>query len=255
MFINLITGANGGGTGTAGVTSLNDQKGDLKLKTINSNDLLGEGNIEIQAGNENVITIRYGKDDRNIDAYNILSGYTAANDAVTVNLIWDKKLYSATAIWTSSTTKKVTFDVFLPGSLEGGNAVYYRFNLLEDGTCTIGNYVIRSIPQLTPYVYFMLRDGLRIENWTDNLTECGVNMTNFLSNESSLDSPLNCYCKVYENNSYEVIPFSIKGDANLAQTADWRIYCSAYSLGKRYEISATSWDGLKTTQNITYYNI
>lgn len=50
MFINLITGANGGGTGTAGVTSLNDQKGDLKLKTVNSNDLLGEGNIEIQAG-------------------------------------------------------------------------------------------------------------------------------------------------------------------------------------------------------------
>ena len=50
MFINLITGGNGGGTGTAGVTSLNDQKGDLKLKTVNSNDLLGEGNIEIQAG-------------------------------------------------------------------------------------------------------------------------------------------------------------------------------------------------------------
>ena len=48
MFINLITGGNGGGA-TAGVTSLNDQKGDLKLKTVNSNDLLGEGNIEIQA--------------------------------------------------------------------------------------------------------------------------------------------------------------------------------------------------------------
>ena len=48
MFINLV--GNGGGTGTAGVTSLNDQKGDLKLKTVNSNDLLGEGNIEIQAG-------------------------------------------------------------------------------------------------------------------------------------------------------------------------------------------------------------
>ena len=49
MFINLVTGGNGGGA-TAGVTSLNDQKGDLKLKTVNNNDLLGEGNIEIQAG-------------------------------------------------------------------------------------------------------------------------------------------------------------------------------------------------------------
>ena len=52
MFINLV--GNGGGTGTAGVTSLNDQKGDLKLKTVNSNDLLGEGNIEIQEGMEKV---------------------------------------------------------------------------------------------------------------------------------------------------------------------------------------------------------
>ena len=49
MLINLVTGGNGGGA-TAGVTSLNDQKGDLKLKTVNNNDLLGEGNIEIQAG-------------------------------------------------------------------------------------------------------------------------------------------------------------------------------------------------------------
>lgn len=49
MFINLLTGGNGGGS-TAGVNSLNGQKGDLKIKTVNNNDLLGEGNIEIQAG-------------------------------------------------------------------------------------------------------------------------------------------------------------------------------------------------------------
>lgn len=55
MFINLITGANGGGAGTAGVNSLNGQKGDLNLKTINNNDLLGEGNIEIQAGSNIII--------------------------------------------------------------------------------------------------------------------------------------------------------------------------------------------------------
>lgn len=57
MFINLITGANGGGAGTAGVTSLNDQKGDLKLKTVNNNDLLGEGNIEIKAGSDKIIVL------------------------------------------------------------------------------------------------------------------------------------------------------------------------------------------------------
>ena len=51
MFINLLAGGNGGGgSTTAGVNSLNGQKGDLKLKTVNNNDLLGQGNIEIQAG-------------------------------------------------------------------------------------------------------------------------------------------------------------------------------------------------------------
>ena len=49
MFINLV-GNGGGGSTTAGVNSLNGQKGDLKIKTVNNNDLLGEGNIEIQAG-------------------------------------------------------------------------------------------------------------------------------------------------------------------------------------------------------------
>lgn len=51
MFINLLAGGNGGGgSTTAGVNSLNGQKGDLKIKTVNNNDLLGEGNIEIQGG-------------------------------------------------------------------------------------------------------------------------------------------------------------------------------------------------------------
>lgn len=51
MLINLLLGGNGGGGSTvAGVNSLNGQKGDLKLKTVNGNDLLGEGNIEIQGG-------------------------------------------------------------------------------------------------------------------------------------------------------------------------------------------------------------
>lgn len=49
-----INGEDIRGTGNievkAGVTSVNGQRGDLKLKTINNNDLLGEGNIEIQGG-------------------------------------------------------------------------------------------------------------------------------------------------------------------------------------------------------------
>ena len=38
-----------------GVESLNGQKGALTLKTVNGNDMLGDGNIEIQAGSDNEI--------------------------------------------------------------------------------------------------------------------------------------------------------------------------------------------------------
>lgn len=38
----------------SGVESLNGQQGDLTLKTVNGNELLGEGNIEIKAGVESV---------------------------------------------------------------------------------------------------------------------------------------------------------------------------------------------------------
>ena len=39
---------------TAGVKSLNGETGDLKIKTVNGNELLGEGNIEIKGGVETV---------------------------------------------------------------------------------------------------------------------------------------------------------------------------------------------------------
>lgn len=42
---------------TAGVKSLNGETGDLKIKTVNGNDMLGDGNIEIQAGSDNVIVL------------------------------------------------------------------------------------------------------------------------------------------------------------------------------------------------------
>ena len=39
---------------TAGVKSLNGETGDLKIKTVNGNDMLGDGNIEIKGGVETV---------------------------------------------------------------------------------------------------------------------------------------------------------------------------------------------------------
>lgn len=48
----------GGGSGEAGVASLNGQKGNLTLKTINGNDLLGGGNIEIEGGSSDILKAR-----------------------------------------------------------------------------------------------------------------------------------------------------------------------------------------------------
>lgn len=50
--VNIITG----GTGTAGVSSLDGQKGDLTLKTINGNAILGEGDIRTSGSPEELIT-------------------------------------------------------------------------------------------------------------------------------------------------------------------------------------------------------
>lgn len=47
---NLEVKVVSGGTGSAGVNSLNGRQGDLNLKTVNGNDLLGSGNIEISGG-------------------------------------------------------------------------------------------------------------------------------------------------------------------------------------------------------------
>ena len=101
MFINLITGANGGGA-TAGVTSLNDQKGDLKLKTVNSNDLLGEGNIEIQAAS--LVNLTNASKDECREIYNYIKsninekGEYTGSKWFTYTYGYDKYNYIATKI-------------------------------------------------------------------------------------------------------------------------------------------------------------
>lgn len=48
MITNLeVLGGGGSGPASAGVKSLNGQKGDLNLKTLNGNDILGEGDVKV----------------------------------------------------------------------------------------------------------------------------------------------------------------------------------------------------------------
>lgn len=135
MFINLITGANGGGTGTAGVNSLNGQKGDLNLKTINNNDLLGEGNIEIQAGKENVIVLDgltqaevkaiYDKLDKTktpdvVFIYNNNSSFRSYWNGDDLHLIFFEVFYDGISV----TDHPLTAD----GSIGYTDPPYYRYN-------------------------------------------------------------------------------------------------------------------------------
>lgn len=227
------------------------------LKTINGESIVGTGDIEIKGGSDgNIITIRYGKDDRNIEAYKLLDGYTTANnDAATVNLQYRQWLYAATNIWSSSTEKRIYFDIFLPGNLSTGNLSYSRLYLTEDGTCSMESNTTIPIPSATttPYVYFRLENSSSIVDWRDNLGECGISMQSFLDSNEELTSTLSCYCKVHENNTYQLVPFSIWRDEN----GYFHIHLNAYywNEGRRYDISADSWENLQYSPTINYTTI
>lgn len=255
------------------------------LKTINGESIVGTGDIEIKGGSDgNVITILYGKEDRNIEAYKLLYNYTGANNAVSVNLQYSLWLYAATNIWTSVSEKRIYFDIFLLGSLSNRQLSYSRFYLTEDGTCSMESNTLLKIPTLmgedvsdirlksingesivgdgnitvggggaAAYVYFRLENSSSISDWNDNLGECGIYMEGFLDSNEALTTTLSCYCKVQENNTYQLVPFSIRRDEN----GDFHIYLTAYcySEWRRYDISASSWENLRYSPTINYTTI
>lgn len=255
------------------------------LKTINGESLVGTGDIEIKGGSDgNVITILYGKEDRNIEAYKLLDGYTAANDAAAVNLQYGQWLYAATNIWSSFSEKRIYFDIFLPGNLSNRQLSYSRFYLTEDGTCSMESNTSLNVPTLmgedvsdirlksingvsivgdgditvgggstAAYVYFRLENSNSIMDWRDNLGDCGIYMPSFLDSNEDMATTLSCYCKVQENNTYQLVPFSIWRDEN----GDFHIYLTAYcySEWRRYDISASSWENLQYSPTINYTTI
>ena len=255
------------------------------LKTINGESIVGEGDIEIKGGSDgNIITIRYGKDDRNIEAYKLLYNYTEANNAVSVNLQYSLWLYAATNIWTSVSKKRIYFDIFLLANLSNRQLSYSRFYLTEDGTCSMESNALLSVPTLmgedvsdirlksingvsivgdgditvgggstAAYVYFRLENSYSIMDWRDNLGECGIYMQDFLFTNEELTTTLSCYCKVQENNSYQLVPFSIWREEN----GQFHIYLTAYcySEWRRYDISADSWENLQYSPTINYTTI
>ena len=255
------------------------------LKTINGESIVGEGDIEIKGGSDgNIITIRYGKDDRNIEAYKLLDGYTAASDAATVNLQYGQWLYDATNIWSSYSKKRIYFDIFLLANLSNRQLSYSRFYLTEDGTCSMESNALLSVPTLmgedvsdirlksingvsivgdgditvgggstAAYVYFRLENSYSIMDWRDNLEDCGIYMPSFFDSNEALTTTLSCYCRVQEDNTYQLVPFSIWRDEN----GDFHIYLTAYcsSEWRRYDISADSWENLQYSPTISYTTI
>ena len=254
------------------------------LKTINGESIVGEGNIEIKGGSDgNIITIIYGKDNRNIEAYKLLYNYTGANNAVSVNLQYSLWLYAATNIWTSVSKKRIYFDIFLMGDLSKRQLSYNKFYLTEDGTCSVESNTLFSVPTLmgedvsdirlksingasivgdgeitvgggstAAYVYFRLENSNSIMDWTDNLEECGINMESFLDSNENLTTTLSCYCKVQED-GYQLVPFSVVRGSN----GDFHIYLTAYCYNewRRYDISASSWENLRYSPTINYTTI
>ena len=120
-------------------------------------------------------------------------------------------------------------------------------SIVGDGNITVGGGGAAA------YVYFRLENSSSISDWNDNLGECGIYMEGFLDSNEALTTTLSCYCKVQENNTYQLVPFSIRRDEN----GDFHIYLTAYcySEWRRYDISASSWENLRYSPTINYTTI
>lgn len=228
------------------------------IKTINGESLVGTGDIEIKGGGSdgNIITIIYGKDNRNIEFYKILYNYTTANSPVSVNLQYGQWVYAATNIQTFVSNKRITFDCFMPSNIDTGKLTYVRCYLTEDGTCGMESRTSVPIPKLTPYVYFESQDFGGITNWEDNLENCGIDLKTFLRDDTKLSTAFSCYCKLKNsnNNLYQLVPFTIN-----YKVIAWEISFIINYVGelRSYTISAYDWENLKsgTDISITYRTI
>lgn len=163
MFINLITGANGGGAGTAGVTSLNNQKGDLKLKTVNNNDLLGEGNIEIQAGDDRIINLNNLTQEELVAVYNKLDKTTLPKEIFLL-----EGMSSIFAEWEGNRYLKI---YFLKKGTYGGGQVK-RYSLGPDGCLGEEDAAMNYVNFLTFNVRDHIAEGADFEaNYTGDFYE------------------------------------------------------------------------------------
>lgn len=163
MFINLITGANGGGIGTAGVNSLNGQKGDLNLKTINNNELLGEGNIEIQAGDNRIINLNNLTQEELVAVYNKLDKTTFPKEIFLL-----EGISSFFAEWEGNRNLKI---YFLKKGTYGGGEVK-RYSLGPDGYLGEENSVMNYVNFLTFNVSEHIAEGADFEtNYTGDFYE------------------------------------------------------------------------------------
>lgn len=163
MFIKLITGANGGGIGTAGVNSLNGQKGDLNLKTINNNELLGEGNIEIQAGDNRIINLNNLTQEELVAVYNKLDKTTFPKEIFLL-----EGISSFFAEWEGNRNLKI---YFLKKGTYGGGEVK-RYSLGPDGYLGEENSVMNYVNFLTFNVREHIAEGADFEtNYTGDFYE------------------------------------------------------------------------------------
>lgn len=119
---------------TGGVNTVNGESGDVTLKTINGEALTGEGDITVKTDGD-IVTIRYGQDPRNVEAYNLLYNYKTSSDAVTVNFYYSPYTYDATNI--TAIGDSIKFDAFFTSNLGSRQLSYSSFTLSEDGNCTM----------------------------------------------------------------------------------------------------------------------
>ncbi len=102
----------------------------------------------------------------------------------------------------------------------------------------------------TGYIYFRFEQCSSIADWRDNMDEIGVYMPSLLGSNEELNTTLSCYCKVQDDDHYQIVPFSL-----MKYDERFHIFLTMFkpseNVWRRYDISADTWENIVYSQSLT----
>lgn len=102
----------------------------------------------------------------------------------------------------------------------------------------------------TGYIYFRFVQCSSIADWRDNMDEIGLYIPSLLSSNEEINTTLSCYCKVQDDDHYQIVPFSL-----MKYDERFHIFLTMFkqseNVWRRYDISADTWENIVYSQSLT----